>query len=76
MITVYLLNIHQIYLIDFITGELYPFRVRSTATGITMGLNYVLLFCANKTLVNIEDLIGLPAALGNNILSYFPIENE
>lgn len=44
-------------------GELFPFNTRSLATGITTAINFIVLFVANKTFVNVESVFSLPGAL-------------
>lgn len=43
-------------------GELFPFKTRSLATGVTTGLYFLIVFVANKTFSNIENLCTLPGA--------------
>lgn len=43
-------------------GELFPFKTRSLATGITTGLYFLIVFVANKTFSDIENLVTLPGA--------------
>lgn len=43
-------------------GELFPFKTRSFATGVTTALYFLIVFIANKTFSDIENLVSLPGA--------------
>lgn len=53
-----------IVLIPFmLLSELYPFKSRCFAAGITAATNYIISFCATKTFYDIEKCFSLPSAL-------------
>lgn len=50
-------------------SEVFPYKTRGTATGLTAALNYVLSFIATKTYYNLESSLSLPGvALFNCII--------
>jgi MFS family permease len=64
-----------IYLLAFFTSfgllpvpwmllsEVFPFKSRGLATGITAGLNYIMAFCSTKTYLNLETSLSLFGAI-------------
>lgn len=64
-----------IYLLAFFTSfgllpipwmllsEVFPFKSRGLATGITAGLNYIMAFCSTKTYFNLESTLTLFGAI-------------
>lgn len=53
-----------IVLVPFmLLSELFPFKSRCFASGVTAATNYISMFCATKSFYNIEDWLSLPTAL-------------
>lgn len=53
-----------IVLIPFMMlSELFPFKSRCFASGLTAAINYISMFCATKSFYDIERWLSLPSAL-------------
>lgn len=53
-----------VVLVPFVMmSELFPFKSRCFATGITSAFGYIIGFVATKSFFNLESLLSLPTAL-------------